>query len=302
MNEETKYAILRTEKIKSPTSMISSEKHNTRERMPLNADPTRTHLNRIIIGSPESQTLVDHFNQMTAGMKVRSDAVRAIEVLMTYTPDGIKENQQEEWIKANRTWLESTFGKDNVVGLYLHIDETTPHLHAHIIPISKERLCAKDYLGGKAKLQAMQTSYAKVMEPFGLERGIRHSTATHEQIKTYHSNIQKLQEPLPKAKLLETGNSYQQRTEQQWIVAQNEIRKLKKQNKELKSSHKNKDTRMNSVLRENVTLRNTIAQIKKQFQRMYLEPEFGHKEIDRLYKESQINSGIQSLDFPNKER
>lgn len=40
-----------------------------------------------------------------------------------------------EWINVNIRWLETTFGKENLVSCVLHMDEKTPHLHATIIPI-----------------------------------------------------------------------------------------------------------------------------------------------------------------------
>lgn len=106
------FAILRAVKIRSLASMRLSEQHNTRERMPQNADPEKTPLNRIYVGSPEGKTIVDQFKEKAAGLKVRSDAVLAVEVLMSFSPDAKDTIPLDDWVKDNQRWLEKTFGKD----------------------------------------------------------------------------------------------------------------------------------------------------------------------------------------------
>ena len=69
----------------------------------------------------------------------------------------------------------------------MHLDETTPHIHAVVFPENaKGRLCAKDWLGGADKLSAMQDSYARSMEGLKLERGVKGSKARHMDIRQWY--------------------------------------------------------------------------------------------------------------------
>jgi TfoX/Sxy family transcriptional regulator of competence genes len=34
-----------------------------------------------------------------------------------------------EWSKKSIEWLETKFGKENIIKSHLHLDEKTPHLH-----------------------------------------------------------------------------------------------------------------------------------------------------------------------------
>jgi chromosome segregation ATPase len=101
-----------------------------------------------------------------------------------------------EWVQSNQEWLNTRYGKENVVSLALHMDELTPHLHAVIVPLTVQgRLSAKLILGQKVQMREMQTDYARAMKPFGLERGKEGSRAHHEDVKEYYK---RLKEDLPK--------------------------------------------------------------------------------------------------------
>jgi hypothetical protein len=54
------------------------------------------------------------------------------------------DGRMEEWYNDSMQWLHKTFGKENTVSAVLHMDETTPHIHATIVPIvTGERRKAK---------------------------------------------------------------------------------------------------------------------------------------------------------------
>lgn len=184
------FAIMRTEKVKSVASLANLEKHCSREKIPKNADRERTQLNRSIY--KDQLTLPQRFAKMTEGQKIRKNAVMAIEVLMTASPDAMKNmDTLDAWIKENREWLCKEFGKSNVVRMYLHMDETTPHLHAVVIPIDeKGKLNCRSFLGGADKLSRLQDTYAKAMQPFNLERGIKGSKAHHKTVKEFYRAIE----------------------------------------------------------------------------------------------------------------
>ncbi|WP_252718126.1 plasmid recombination protein, partial [Acinetobacter soli] len=71
---------------------------------------------------------------------------------MTASPewDGWGTEKETAFFEQSRKWLESKYGKKNVVSTTIHRDETTPHLVAYVVPVDEEtgRLNAKKFIGG----------------------------------------------------------------------------------------------------------------------------------------------------------
>lgn len=167
-----------------------------------NADPSRADLNEILLGSDDPAADVaealDRVQQQT-GKPLRKNGVRAVELFFGMSPDWAKNASQEDikaWADASQAWAEETFGTDNLVQLRLHQDETTPHLTGFMVPQDPKtgRLNASRWFDGRKALSDLQTSYAAAMAPFGLERGIEGSGATHERVKSFYASIQ---QPIP---------------------------------------------------------------------------------------------------------
>lgn len=194
--------------------------HIERKTMPKNADPTRTHLNRELVEFPDGvsdRTEAISHRIRTAGIKrkITPDQVRAIRIVLSGTHEDMMKIQDEgrldEWCDDNLQWLHYTFGKENTVSAVLHMDEHTPHIHATVVPIvtgerrkakkkqadSKRtyrkkanavRLCADDVLT-RERLVAYHDSYAKAMEKYGLQRGVRGSEARHTTTAQYYRDL-----------------------------------------------------------------------------------------------------------------
>ena len=97
------------------------------------------------------------------------------------------------------------YGSENVINATIHLDESTPHMHLGLVPVTKDgRLSAKALFNPK-ELNQLQTDFARLVgAKYGLERGIEGSTATHldevsfklkqrtEQLNTLEQQIQNL--------------------------------------------------------------------------------------------------------------
>ena len=237
------YAILRTRKISTPAQMSGMQRHNDRTNNVRNCDPELKGMNRTLSITKTEDLRTDiEFRIKEANVKVRKNSVLAIEHLMTFSPDFVKtrkgrnkkgevglvfvtDEDFEKWktFKNNSIkWLQDTYGKDNLVHVSIHLDEKTPHLHAYVVPIvnktikwknakgSGERevnsLCARDFTGGKKKLQEMQNEFALVHEEIGLIRGEKNSKAKHEDIKKYYGRVNEaMNSPKPKIILSNTS-------------------------------------------------------------------------------------------------
>ena len=197
--------------------------HIERRVIAPNVDATRTHLNRELVELPEGVTVRDEaiaHRIKSAGIKrkITPDQVRAIRVMMSGTHEDLMKIQQEgrmdEWCNDSMRWLYKTFGQENIVSAVLHMDETTPHIHATIVPIvtgerrkakqkqqpegkrsyrkkaDAARLCADDVLN-RDKLTGYHDDYAKVMEKYGLQRGVRGSEARHVTTAQYYRDLKR---------------------------------------------------------------------------------------------------------------
>ncbi len=181
--------------------------HIERKSIPKNADSTRTHLNRELVEFPDGvsdRTEAISHRIRTAGIKrkITPDQVRAIRIVLSGTHEDMTRIQDggrlDEWCDDNLQWLHCTFGKENTVSAVLHMDEHTPHIHATVVPIvtgkrrkaNTVRLCADDVLT-RDKLVAYHDSYAKAMEKYGLQRGVRGSEARHTTTAQYYRDLKR---------------------------------------------------------------------------------------------------------------
>ena len=225
----TGYCILRAEKLTSFGSIAGSAKHTFREIPTPNADASRTHLNRTF--GAQDAAAVRAAIEARLPVKRRKDAVLAIEYLVTASPEWFKSApaaQQNAYFAATVRWLEVRHGKANVVCVNMQLDETSPHLVAYVVPLTKDgRLSAKDFLGGRKVLTQMQTEFAQLVgAPVGLQRGVEGSKATHTTAKQYATALQKnptLAAPQPPAPTITdrlTGKARQMQEEHEAAQAQ----------------------------------------------------------------------------------
>jgi len=183
------YAILRTAKLKTMGNIGGSLARNYRTIETPNADPNRTPENHHTVATSEA---VKQAIQNRLPEKRRSDAVLCIEYLITASLewDGWGTSKEADFFKRASLWLIDKHGTENVAGVSIHRDISTPHLVAYVVPIDqKGKLNCKDFLGGRVKLNQMQTDFANTVADLGLTRGKQGSKAKHTSIKAYYHDI-----------------------------------------------------------------------------------------------------------------
>lgn len=184
------YAIFRTQKIKKIV-LNKCQRHNQRENENYSnneIDLTKKHLNYELHNKQniDYQEEIDLkiSSRYTGKKAVRKDAVLNIECLITSDKeffDRIGPNETKRYFTEAYQFIKNKFGEDNVLYATVHMDETTPHMHAGFIPITKDgRLSAKDYLDGKQRLRNLQNDFYEYVsnKGFKLERGLS-SEETH---------------------------------------------------------------------------------------------------------------------------
>ena len=140
---------------------------------------------------------LDKIMERVAEYMPRKNAVIMYDFLTTASPEFFENASPEEveaWKRDSLKWVQDTFGKNSVVSAIFHDkDEQTCHGTYLILPVVSnekgERLNARHYTGGREKLRALWTSYAKAMSKYGLKRGKMYSPAEHKAIKEYYADI-----------------------------------------------------------------------------------------------------------------
>lgn len=89
----------------------------------------------------------------------------------------------EQWALDVHDWCCRRYGKENIIGFQVHLDETSPHIHALIVPVGARSISGRECVMWSAKfgknkyeygsiLKEMHTSlYEEVGSKYGLERG-----------------------------------------------------------------------------------------------------------------------------------
>lgn len=148
-------------KAKGSSDTVQSD-HIERRITPKNADPTRTHLNKVLIEYPDgvhgrNEAIAHRLNTAGIKRKITHDQVRVVRVVLSGTHEDMMAIQDEgrldDWCRDCIQWLQATYGKDNVVAAYLHMDEKTPHIHAAVVSIvtGERRKARKEQENGKRK-------------------------------------------------------------------------------------------------------------------------------------------------------
>lgn len=110
----------------------------------------------------------------------------------------IRQPEIEQWAKDIYGFVCREFGEENIASFIVHLDETGPHAHCVFVPLTIDgRLCSKEVLGGKNKIEAQQhmrdlhTRLAEVNRKYGLDRGddIQVTGARHRSTAEYNRDL-----------------------------------------------------------------------------------------------------------------
>lgn len=175
------------------------------EKQP-NVDPEKSPLNRYITKGPRLQTedrpgtlhqrIQDRIHDVQGDKTVRKDAVVDMEFILSGSHDTFENMSKEEiedWARESYQFMADTFGEENIVETVLHLDERTPHIHMHVVPIvtnkdGSQKLCAKE-LTTRGLLSKYHTDYAKRIERFGFERSSEGKRAKHRDPGEYYREM-----------------------------------------------------------------------------------------------------------------
>ena len=146
-----------------------------------NIDLSRSHLNYCIENLTPDH-LVSRVNsrikQLSLKKRPRSDAVGLEDIIVGASTDfmlNLDTEQQQHYFSDALHFFQNRYGKENVMYCQCHLDESNPHIHVGIVPVTSDgRLSAKSLFTPKT-LEKLQTDFHhSVSSRYGLERGEHH--------------------------------------------------------------------------------------------------------------------------------
>lgn len=181
------YAVVHMMKIKSG-AVGGIQSHNNREHEPKtnpDVDMSRSEDNYDLISCDNYKRSIKEklSNLVESSRAVRKDAVVVCNFIVTSdseTMEALGADRQREFFQDSVKWFSDRYGADRVLNATVHMDETTPHLHIGVMPITQDGRLSAKAIFTKTEMKAIQTEFARdVGEKYGLERGVEGSERTH---------------------------------------------------------------------------------------------------------------------------
>lgn len=155
--------------------------HNQREKESHtnpDIDQNRAHLNYDLLHDQrvDYKSLINEHIEKNVETKraIRKDAVRCCSFMISASPEFFEKlspEREKEFFKSNLAFIQERYGKENVMYASVHKDETTPHMHVGLVPITKEKKLSAKQIFNKVEMKQLQEAIGKHNEKFGLLRG-----------------------------------------------------------------------------------------------------------------------------------
>ena len=122
-----------------------------------NIDSTRTHMNYNLAADMQPKSGTEFIAERLGNVRVqnRADVIKMADWVVTQ-PKTLPPERSREFFQHTFQFLSERYGEKNVVSAYVHMDETTPHMHFAFVPVTKntgksagkypEELCARQVL------------------------------------------------------------------------------------------------------------------------------------------------------------
>lgn len=174
-----------------------------------NIDDTMDRAHAIIVVYNEHEGSVKEavnarIKEVLEGKKIRKDAVTHLPFYATCPNySQLDEQGRMKFVETVKAFLAKKYGEKNIVDMRWHFDETSPHLHCTIVPITPDgRLSCKAIFRPtkSAMLKWQRDYYEEVAKPLGYdqpefgrskEKGYTKETvATREQLRAVESDLE----------------------------------------------------------------------------------------------------------------
>ena len=173
-------------------------------------DESRTALNHNLAGIDQPLPQLDFLHKRLGEIKVMKRA--DVNVMCDWIVTAPKELTPEElplFFNETYKFLNDRYGKENVISAYVHMDETTPHIHYAFVPVVIDKKKGIPKLSAKERItrKDLNTFHPDLTKPmtavFGRDIGIQNDATalgnqTIKQLRQKTKNMEKFKaEPVP---------------------------------------------------------------------------------------------------------
>jgi hypothetical protein len=332
-----KRLFIHVNKIKSKNVLGQACVHNTRkegDKTGAHIDKERTSDNEYLAGT-QNDNFVTAFQNKIAESEyynthdIRSNAVIALEAISNY-PGELKINESgweikdrekfEKWKTETVDFLKHKFGEENVINIALHMDESTPHIHAVIIPMHKnergeKKLNYSHYVDGKSSLKALQTEYADALADTGFERGVKDSPTKVQTMKKMRADsVRFYEKELPPVKKGQSAADYRKEINELYKgasvkagISENKLKEMKSWKDLAAKKDKtidNQRTQINALQSKNQKLEEELMEMKRRkvYEKYGIDTHPQSEDVQKLYvplQEDLIRRGQEYVEAHN---
>ena len=144
----------------------------------------------------------------------------------------------EQWAKDIYDWCAKRYGQENIIGFQVHLDESSPHIHALIVPVGQRARSGRKCVMWSAMFGKNRYEYGRILREM--------HTALYEEVGSKYG--------------LERGDSIEGRNVQH-LHKRDYIRKLAKEAKQAEKAVKGLQTMIRKLEREMLAGRNRLKEI-----------------------------------------
>lgn len=211
----SKYNVLVIRKLKSVRACVGAIQHNQRTR-----GNSRNDLTDAKVISLRSKGMIfstmpygEAINSRLNGKKPRKNATYGIELILSFSPGAITNENLKQWAKNCFEFVAENFGERNIYDASLHLSESTGHIHFLVQPFTDDDRMTSKVIDGRQKIKALHDQLYLKNRDLGLERGlpVEYTQTNHEDFKKWKK------EQASKEKRLEKYEAYFG-TEEDWDV------------------------------------------------------------------------------------
>lgn len=164
----------------------------------IDKDLTKYNVDALIDGQSFEERFENRLKDYNGKRKLRKDAVLLRGFVAQPSADvfkGMDIKQKREtmlrFTKDISQWLTKEFTKENLIGMSIHLDETSPHVHGAIMPMTEDgRLSQKDFFKGPKQLKQMHQDLRKFMNDKGWDFDLnnKYESSRHYELDEYKKN------------------------------------------------------------------------------------------------------------------
>lgn len=193
------------------------QRHNQREttnHSNPDIDTTKSDLNYDLVNfepinyHEKVKSIID--SQRISQRAVRKDAVLVDEWIITSDSDFfLFKLNTKEFFQDTVDYFAERVGSQNIAYATVHLDETTPHMHLGIVPMTEGKLSSKQVFDRQA-LKDIQDELPQYLQDKGhkIERGIKGSEQKHLTVEEYKENKKQVERMKDEVKDLQSDVNF----------------------------------------------------------------------------------------------